>query len=129
MSVPHLTLFYDGLCPLCSREIQHYRKRLPPEHTTYLDITAPGFDASAHGLDAKRVHEVMHVKVDDRVYRGVDAFLALWDAIPSHRWLARLARLPGVYSLLRAAYFLFARIRPWLPRRSPPCEEGTCSNR
>ena len=45
------------------------------------------------------------------------AFLALWERLPGHRWMARLARLPILYSVLNVSYHLFARVRPYLPRR------------
>jgi predicted DCC family thiol-disulfide oxidoreductase YuxK len=127
MSATHLTLFYDGLCPLCSREIAHYRKHAPPDAVTFVDIAAPDFRAAGNGLDAVAVHRVMHVKLGEEVRTGVDAFTALWDAIPRYRWAARLARLPGVKLLLSIAYAAFARGRPLLARRQTPlCETGTC---
>ena len=35
---------------------------------------------------------------------GVEAFLALWEAMPRYRLLARLVRLPGVFTLARWVY-------------------------
>jgi len=122
-----LTVYYDGLCPLCSREIVHYRKHAPAEGVRFLDITEPGFDAAAHGLDRKRIREVMHVKVGDELRTGIDAFIALWDAIPGHRWLAWFSKLPGAHAVLAIGYRLFARVRPWLPRwRREECTAAGC---
>ena len=92
-----------------------------------MDITDPVFDAAGHGLDPRRVHRLMHVKVGEEVRVGLEAFIALWDAIPAYRWVARLARLPGLHGLLALGYRAFAAVRPRLPRRKrPACESGTC---
>ncbi len=122
-----VALYYDGLCPLCSREIAHYRKMAVGETLRFIDITDPKFDAAEQGLDAKRIHRLMHVKVGDELRVGLDAFTAVWDAIPSYRWLAQAARLPGLHALLNVGYLFFAAFRRWLPRRKRPlCESGTC---
>jgi predicted DCC family thiol-disulfide oxidoreductase YuxK len=123
-----LTLFYDGLCPLCSREIDHYRRRTADDPSVqYIDITGPGFDATAHGLDPQRIHRVMHVKVGDDIRTGVDAFIAIWEHIRGFGWMARLTRLPGFYQLAWVGYYAFAAIRPLLPRRrAADCDTGTC---
>src|SRR5262245_26755554 len=127
MNTPQVTVYYDGLCPLCSREIAHYQKRVHDDAVHFTDITAPEFEAADHGLDPERIHQVMHVKVGGEVRAGVDAFIALWAAIPSYRWLARLARLSGMRAVLALGYRVFVRIRPWLPRRKPVvCTTGTC---
>src|SRR5947209_8276526 len=127
MSRSEVTVFYDGLCPLCSREIAHYRKHAAGAPLRFLDITDPEFDARGHGLDPAAVHRVLHVKIGDEVRTGVDAFTALWDAVPRYRWAARLARLPGVRLLLTLGYTAFARLRPLLPRRREPlCLTKAC---
>lgn len=127
MNATTLTLFYDGLCPLCSREIDHYRRRAAGDPlVVFVDITDPVFDAAAHGLDAGRIHRTMHVKVGDEVRTGVDAFIAIWDHLAGLRWLARVARFPGVYHLLRIGYALFARARPLLPHRRRSCPDDVC---
>jgi predicted DCC family thiol-disulfide oxidoreductase YuxK len=129
MSQPPLTVYFDGLCPLCSREIAHYRKRLTGEDVRFVDITDPSFDAAAHGLDTRQVHRVMHIKEGDRLRTGLDAFVALWQRVPGFGWLARLARKPVAHQLLTAAYHAFAFVRPWLPRRKRRCDAGTCRAR
>ena len=127
MNPPPLTLYYDGLCPLCSREIAHYRKKVVGDAVHFVDVTEPAFDAAAHGLDARRIHRLMHVKVGEELRVGLDAFIALWEAIPAYRRLARLARLPVLHGLLSLGYRAFAVVRPWLPRRKRPiCSTGTC---
>jgi predicted DCC family thiol-disulfide oxidoreductase YuxK len=122
------TLFYDGLCPLCSREIAHYRTKFVDDAVQFVDVADPAFDAPAHGLDPVAVHKLMHIKVGDEVRVGLAAFIALWERLPAYRWLARLAKTPGVHFLLNLGYRAFAKVRPWLPRRKGPlCESGTCA--
>lgn len=127
MSITPVTVFYDGLCPLCSREMDYYRTRVKDEPVRFVDITAPDFDARRLGLDPERVRRVMHAKVGEDVRTGVEAFVALWQAIPRYRWLARLVRTPGIHALATAGYHVFARLRPYLPRRKrSDCDTGTC---
>lgn len=127
MTTQPLTLFFDGLCPLCAREIAHYRKVDESGALEFVDIMDPGFEASAYGLDAGRIHREMHARRGNEVYVGVETFVAIWEALPRYRWAARLARLPGVNGLLRVGYAAFARLRPLLPRRKERlCGAGTC---
>jgi len=122
-----LILYYDGLCPLCSREIAHYRARVHNGEVAFLDITDPTFHASTHGIDPQRVHKVMHAKRGEKVLTGLDAFIALWETVPGYAWLARLARLPVLYGVLILGYHVIALLRPLLPRRKVACETGVCS--
>jgi hypothetical protein len=107
--------------------VEFYRRLVRAGSVHFVDITDPAFGAASHGLDAQRVHQVLHVKQGDTIRSGVPAFLALWEVVPGFRWLTRFGRLPGVYSLLTAAYHTFAVVRPWLPRRRrADCVGGTC---
>ena len=122
-----LTLYFDGLCPLCAREIEHYRKRAEGAPIAFVDITDPLFDEKAHGLDLRHALRTMHARRGDRLLIGVDAFVALWESIPSYAWLARLAQVPALNEMARVGYWLFALLRPLLPRRRrQDCASGTC---
>lgn len=124
-------IFFDGLCHLCSREIQHYRKQTGNEDLEFVDITAPGFDAKQAGLDPIEVHRQMHVRrADGSLAVGVDAFIAIWEKLPRYHFAARWGKKAIPNALLRAGYSVFARVRPYLPRKksdcsaSPYCEVG-----
>jgi predicted DCC family thiol-disulfide oxidoreductase YuxK len=121
-------VYFDGLCPLCSREIEHYRK-LTTE-IRFMDITDAEFRAEAEGLDPRAIHRSLHAKDSEgRIRLGVDAFITIWAAIPRYRWAARLASFAPIGLALRGAYACSARLRPLLPRRekrdcaaSPYCD-------
>ena len=117
------TVYFDGLCRLCSREIDHYRTRKGAENLKFVDITSAGFDAKAEGLDPYRVHQVMHVRrPDGSLATKVDAFVAIWSALPGYQWAARAANWSWVRLPLNVGYLAFAQVRPWLPRKSVDCE-------
>jgi predicted DCC family thiol-disulfide oxidoreductase YuxK len=127
MNPPTLTLYYDGLCPLCSREMAHYRRRAAGDPSVvFLDITDPAFVPADHGLDRKRVQRLMHVKEGETLYTGIDAFLAIWRRVPGHGFLTWLASIPGVYWMMKGGYHAFAAVRPYLPRRKADCDTGAC---
>src|SRR5260221_5037050 len=129
MSKPKLTVYYDGLCPLCSREIAHYRKHMRDDSVDFEDITELSFDSATQGLDPRAIHRIMHVKTaSGQIKTGLDAFIALWLAIPAYRWLGRVAGLPVVHGVMSMIYRLFAQCRPWLPRRKrADCPHDSCS--
>ncbi len=118
-----LSVYFDGLCLLCSREIDHYRKQQGGEALQFIDITKPEFNAVALGLDPMQVHKIMHVQNSDGVlHTRVDAFIAIWERLPKYHKFARLARLKWVRPILDLGYEAFALIRPYLPRRKENCE-------
>jgi predicted DCC family thiol-disulfide oxidoreductase YuxK len=126
-AMENLIIYFDGLCPLCSREIDHYRRQAhshPSIH--FVDIMAADFDALQHGLDPVQVHREMHVREGDKLWVGVDAFLAIWRHVPGNRWLLFLARLPLADQFMRIGYFFFAMVRPYLPRKQA-CDTNTCA--
>ena len=116
MTATPITVYYDGLCPLCSREIAHYRARATGAPVSFVDLTKPDFDPLQHGVDAGRAREILHVKVGQELRTGLNAAIAMWEVIPAYRWLGRLARLPVIYGLTNACYRVFARFRPYLQR-------------
>lgn len=113
-----LTVLYDGACPLCRREIAHVQGLAQRQGDTglcFLDISAPS-QASAEGA-AERAALLarFHVqRADGTRLHGAAAFVEMWSRLPGWRWLARMARLPGMLMLLEWAYRGFLRLRPAL---------------
>lgn len=122
MAPSGVKVYYDGLCQLCSREVEHYRRESGAEGLEFVDITSPRFRPAAEGLDPVRVHRAMHVrKSDGTLAVGFDAVLVIWETMPRYRLAARLGRSPLPNLLLRLGYRIFAAARPWLPKRKRPC--------
>jgi len=125
MNASRLTVFFDGLCHLCSREIDHYRKVAGSDQIQFVDITSADFSASHHGVDPRRVHKHMHVRrTDGSLAVGVDAFIAIWEALPRYRFAARWAKVSVVHALLTAGYGVFAELRPYLPKKKADCSSS-----
>lgn len=105
-----LTTFYNGACPVCRTEIEHYRayagKRGLP--LGWRDISRDAAELAGHGLTAEDVKRRMYtLDADGNLLGGVDAFIAIWSLMPRYRWLAWLARRPGLRQL---ADFLYERL-------------------
>jgi len=123
-----LTVFYDGSCIVCSREIGRYRGLSSGDRLRFIDISAPDFAAETYGRSREEFMVQLHVRDARGVFfLGVDAFPVLWSALPGagYRWLVRCIGLPGIHLLAVIGYRLFARLRIYLPRRRDgACGEG-----
>jgi len=113
-------VYYDGGCPLCRAEIAGYQRAEAGGALCWVDANAGGAAALGPGLDRAAALARLHVRrADGTLLRGAAAFAEIWAALPRWRWLARVARLPGVLPCLDLGYTIFLRLRP-LWRRPPP---------
>ena len=125
-----LRIFYDGSCIVCATEIEHYLRRDREGRLEPVDISAADFNPAPYGISREEFMAQLHaIDSSGRVYRGVEAFRAIWQAFPESTWLGLLGRfisLPGISALARLAYRGFARIRKYLPKRQSDCARGHC---
>jgi len=116
-------VFYDGGCPLCRREIEHYRRRDRAGALSWVDITRDGAALRAQGLSLDQAMARLHVlDAEGQWQTGAWGFAAIWERLPGYRWLARLLRGLRLLPLVDAGYRYFAR---WRARRR--CDEDHCS--
>jgi predicted DCC family thiol-disulfide oxidoreductase YuxK len=109
---PRPVVFYDGACPLCRREINHYRRLKGAERLWWVDAARDSGLLERFGLDRERAMAELHV-LDGagRWQRGIDAFQLIWSHLPGYRWLARLVSMLGLRAPLAYAYRRFAAVR------------------
>ncbi len=114
-----LTVLYDGECPLCRREIAHVRnlsQSQPDSGLCFTDISRSD-DTTVSSRERQALLARFHVqRADGSRLSGAEAFVAMWSRLPGWRWLARLAKLPGMLVVFEAAYSIFLRVRPTLQR-------------
>ena len=116
-------VFYDGACPLCTREIELLRRRDRAHHIRFTDIAADGFDAAALGVPWPTLMERIHGRLPDgTLVEGVEVFRRLYTAV-GFGPLVAATRLPGVSQLLDLSYRVFAKNRLKFTGR---CQDDAC---
>ncbi len=125
-----LRVFYDGSCIVCATEIEHYLRKDHGGKLVALDISHPDFDPAPYQISLADFMLQLHaIDQDGLVFKGVDSFWAIWQAFPPstiYGLMGRIIQLPVVNWFARIGYWLFARVRPYLPKRHQ-CDNGTCS--
>jgi predicted DCC family thiol-disulfide oxidoreductase YuxK len=112
--VTSLTVWYDGACPLCIREIALMR-RLDKRNAIRFVNVAPK-DAPCP-IDRALLLTRFHAQeTDGPVLDGAAAFAAMWRAIPVLRPLGLIARSAVVLGVLERAYNAFLKVRPHLQK-------------
>jgi predicted DCC family thiol-disulfide oxidoreductase YuxK len=119
-----IELFFDGECPLCTREVALLRRLDRRGRVRFTDISAADFDPAPLGLDMSTLMARIHARLPDgRILEGVEVFRRVYEAV-GLGVLARASRLPGIAALTEAAYAWFARNRLHLTGR---CNHERCS--
>ncbi len=107
-----VTVWHDGNCPLCRREIAIMRRLDRRGRIDFIDATGPD-DCP---IDRAALLARFHAMEDGRLLSGAAAFAAMWRAIPLLRPIGLLARYRPVLDLLERAYLRFLKVRPRLQR-------------
>ena len=107
-----LTVYYDGKCGLCRREIEYYKRVAPADRFLWLDIATD--PASLADLDISQADALRRLHARDAsgvVYVGVAAFIAIWQGLNYWRYLAMIVNLPFLKPLAAFTYDRFADYR------------------
>ncbi len=118
-----ITVFYDGKCSLCAREIRYYQSRQPLDFIQWVDVmdNKPKTQEMMKriGLDTTTALKFFHVQDDQgKMHKGVDAFIVLWRGFKGWRLLAGFVSLPIIKQVAEFLYKVFAK---WRFIRSPHC--------
>ncbi len=117
---PALTVYYDGACPVCSREIDLYRRQAGSELCVWVDASSCPESALGSGLSRDTALKRFHIRRSDGVLiDGMQGFATLWRVLPRFAWAGRIASIRPVARLLNVAYTVFLRVRP-LWQNAPP---------
>jgi len=123
-----LTVFFDGACPICDREIALMRRLDRRGRLKFSDFSQPDFAPTSINISPAELGRIIHARWGDgTVITGVDVFRAMWEAV-GLGFLARLSRLSLVEPLVVKAYAWFARNRLRLTGRSNTCAGDACKS-
>lgn len=115
-----VSVFFDGSCPLCQREVRMYQKMSSSVPIRWIDVSS-SLQENTTGRSCAELMSRFHVRTADGVLlSGARAFIALWLLFPGWRHLGRLGSLPLMPAILELAYRGFLLIRPamqWIFRK------------
>ena len=106
-----VTVFFDGSCPLCAREMDQLARydRLSRIHFVDLNDDAHRYPT----IDREAALHTLHVlDANGTLRKGVDANVLLWETVGRKAWL-RILRWPIVRQLADIGYRFFADHREW----------------
>ena len=118
---PPLTVYFDGACPVCSREMALYRRQPGAEACVWVDASACAEPELGPGLTREAALARFHVRrADGELVAGTRGFAALWRALPRTAWLGRVAAFGPMPMLLDIGYRVFLALRPlWRSKPRP----------
>jgi predicted DCC family thiol-disulfide oxidoreductase YuxK len=108
-----ITLLYDGLCPLCVREVNGLRRRDADRGlVAFVDVAEDCYDPADHGgVSFEAAMGTIHgVLADGSVVVGVEVFRLVYEAL-GLGWVYAITRVPIVG---RAADWIYGL---WADRR------------
>jgi 3-demethoxyubiquinol 3-hydroxylase len=111
--MPDCTVYFDGTCPLCRREIAYYRQQEGASSITWVDAARCESAALGADLDRDIAMARLHARrADGSLVAGVAAFVMIWSRLHAYRWVASMVSRRPILALLERAYAAFLFMRP-----------------
>lgn len=111
INIIELTIYYDGLCPLCKREMLQIKKRDSLNKINLVDINRIDFEHEYPHIDRAKANNILHGETPDgSLLLGLDVTHRAWSLVGYGKWVG-LLRTPLVRPFADKAYLLFAKHR------------------
>ncbi len=128
MNLVKLTIFFDGGCPLCKREVDFLQSKNQKGYLSFIDINSSDFSFGfKYGISYKQAMERIHAfKSDGSVIKDIKVFQEAYSLI-GLGWIYTPTKLPILYKCIDFIYGLWAKYRLKITFR--PSIEKLCSER
>ena len=123
-----LTIFFDGGCPLCQREVDFLQSKNHEANLKFIDINNPEIPLELeYGITYKQSMERIHaLKSDGTLIKDIKVFQEAY-ALIGLGWIYAPTKLPIIDKLIMSLYALWAKNRLKITFR--PTIEKLCSIR
>ena len=130
MNLAKLTIFFDGCCPLCKREIDFLQSRNQKGYLSFIDINSSDFSLDfKYGISYKQAMERIHAfKSDGSVIKDIKVFQEAYSLI-GLGWIYAPTKLPILDKFIEFIYGLWAKYRlkiTFRPSIEKLCYERDC---
>jgi len=117
-----LAFYYDGECPLCNRTkitIQHFdiAKRIDFKTVQYYAEQ----NELLKNIPTDKLLDDIHSVRNGKVYKGIDTYIKVFNAITYLKPLSWILQIPGIYQMGKAIYQYIAK-----NRNTERCTEENC---
>ena len=128
MNTVKLTIFFDGGCPLCRREVDFLQSRNQKGHLGFIDINSSDFSLDLkYGITYKQAMERIHaLKSDGSVIKDIKVFQEAYTLI-GLGWIYAPTKFPIFDKFIEFIYGMWAKYRLKLTFR--PSIEKLCDKR
>ena len=99
-------VYFNEKCVICRIEINHYKKNC--NSIEWSDINTNDDFMKETKKNKNQILRRIHVKNNDQILIGVDAFIFIWAKIKKYRFLSKLLKLPIIYQLAFIGYEFLA---------------------
>ena len=103
-------MFYDGQCPLCTREVDWLRSLDKDARLELVDINQRDFSERYPEIDYAGAQQVLHGKLDGKVIYGLEVTYWAWTLVGKRKWVAPIT-WPVIRVIANGLYSFFARHR------------------
>ena len=108
-----MKVYFNNSCKICRSEINMYKKE-NIEDIDWIDITDNKDAEKETSKNDKELLRRLHVKENDQVIEGAEAFLYVWKRIPKYKFLYSFFKLPIIFTIFKygyeiVAYFLYLK--------------------
>ena len=102
-----MKVYFNNSCKICKSEIDLYKKE-KIDGIDWIDITNNEQAEKETSKNDRQLLRRLHVKDDEKVLEGAEAFLFVWKKIPRYRFLYKFFKLPIVFTIFNYGYEIIA---------------------
>lgn len=128
-----LTIFYDGNCPMCTKEMDHIKKNDDDNFINLVNIHKQGFETIYPTVKFEDAMKILHGHYQGQLLLGLEVTHRAWTLVGKGFWVAPL-NWPVLKTLSHWVYLGLAKYRHQISAflakifgiKTANCSSGTC---
>tara|TARA_R110001583_G_scaffold67490_8_gene192965 strand:+ start:11915 stop:12337 length:423 start_codon:yes stop_codon:yes gene_type:complete len=128
-----LTLFYDGHCPMCSKEMMHLKACDKDNLINLVDIHQKDFETRYPEIEFSKAMKILHGTYQGELLLGLEVTHRAWTLVGKGFWVAPL-NWPVIKTVSHWVYLGVAKYRLQISdflakipgMKTDHCAKGTC---